>query len=150
MSQFLYELCQEIKNYFIQPDVDIHTGQFVISNGGISDVDFLLNGQYFRIVGSRLNDGVYKYPTSELSDETFDGAVWAMRTPPAVIALAAEIEAWEKENAEALASPYQSESFGGYSYSLKSGASSDGSSGSVTWRTQFANRLNKWRRLSVL
>lgn len=147
MSLLIYEICQEIKNYFIDPDKDIHTGTFTISDGNLSDIDFLLDGQYFRIVGSYLNDGVYQYPATDLEPETFDGAVWAMRLPPAFIALTAEIEAWQVDNAEALASPYQSESFGGYSYSLKSGTSSDASSGSLTWRTQFGSRLNKWRRL---
>lgn len=145
----LFELCQEIKNFFVQPDKDIHTGTFTISGGQISDVDFLLDGQYFRIVGSVLNDGVYKHPASSLESEEFTGAVWAMRVPPAIIALAAEIDAWVEANTAALSSPYQSESFGGYSYTLKSGGASSGTSG-VTWQSQFANRLNKWRRLSVL
>ena len=147
MSQLIYEICQEIKNYFIDPEKDIHTGTFTISNGELTGVDFLLDGQYFRVVGSYLNDGVYKYPAHDLNDETFDGAVWAMRLTPAFIALAAEIGAWEADNAETLSSPFQSESFGGYSYSLKSGGSSDADAGSLTWRTQFGSRLNKWRRL---
>lgn len=150
MSQLIYEICQEIKNYFIIPDKDIHTGTFAITDGSFDDIDFLKEGQYFRILGSALNDGVWQYPAYGLRDESFDGAVWAMRLPPAFIALAAEIEAWEANNAQALTSPYQSESFGGYSYTLKSGAGSDSGSGSLTWRTQFGSRLNKWRRLSVL
>ena len=149
MSQLLYEICQEIKNYFIDPDRDIHAGEFTISDGEFSGIDFLQNGQYFRIVGSALNDGVYQYPAYGLRDESFDGAVWAMRLPPALIALAAEIEQWESDNAEALTSPYQSESYGGYSYALKTGNATYGESGSVTWRTQFGSRLNKWRRLSL-
>ena len=145
--QLIYEICEEIKNYFINPDEDIYTGEFTISGGNLSNADYLKNGQYFRIKGSALNDGVWQYPASGLVDETFNGAVWAMRLPPAFIALAADIEAWEEDNAQALSSPYQSESFGGYSYSLKSGASADSGSGALTWRTQFDSRLNKWRRL---
>lgn len=145
----LTELCAELKNYFLRDrEADIHYGEYTISGGSI-DLPFLLNGQYFRIVGSVLNDGVYQYPVDGLTDEEFSGAVWAMAVPPSVIALAADIEAWNAKNAEALASPYTSESFGGYSYTKASGASSGGS-GAFTWRDQFASRLAKWRRLSVL
>lgn len=142
----LTELCAELKNYFLRDQSeDIHNGSFTISDGSI-DLPFLLNGQYFRIVGSVLNDGVYQYPASDLTDEMFSGAVWAMAVPPAVIVLAADIDAWNEANADTLASPYTSESFGGYSYSKSSGSSG----GAFTWKDQFASRLSKWRRLSVL
>lgn len=145
----LTELCAELKNYFLRDQSeDIHNGSFTISDGSI-DLPFLLNGQYFRIVGSVLNDGVYQYPASDLTDETFSGAVWAMAVPPAVIALAADIEAWNDENAEILSSPFSSESFGGYSYS-KASTYSGGESRVMSWQVQFASRLSKWRRLSVL
>ncbi len=145
----LTELCAELKNYFLRDrDADIHYGEYTISGGSI-DLPFLLDGQYFRIVGSVLNDGVYQYPVTDLADEEFTGAVWAMAVPPAVIALSADIDAWNEKNADALSSPYTSESFGGYSYTKASGASAGGSGG-YTWRDQFASRLAKWRRLSVL
>lgn len=145
----LTELCAELKNYFLRNrNEDIHYGSYTISGGSIV-LPFLIDGQYFRIVGSALNDGVYQYPVSNLADEEFSGAVWAMAVPPVVIALAADIEAWNAKNAEALASPYTSESFGGYSYTKASGTSSNGGGG-YTWKDQFASRLAKWRRLSVL
>lgn len=145
----LTELCAELKNYFLRDrDADIHYGEYEIVGGSI-DLPFLIDGQYFRIVNSVLNDGVYKYPASGLADEKFTGAVWAMAVPPAVIALAADIEAWNEKNAEALASPYTSESFGGYSYT-KATTGGVGTSGAFTWRDQFSSRLAKWRRLSVL
>ena len=145
----LTELCAELKNYFLRDaSKDIHKGDFTIVNGSI-DLPFLLNGQYFRIVGSVLNDGVYQYPTAQLTDEAFTGAVWAMAVPLSVIALAAEIDAWNTKNADALSSPYTSESFGGYSYTKASGSSSNGG-GAYSWTDQFANRLAKYRRLSVL
>jgi hypothetical protein len=144
----LTELCAELKNYFLRDrEADIHYGEYTISGGSI-DLPFLLNGQYFRIVGSVLNDGVYQYPVNGLTDEVFTGAVWAMAVPPAVVALAADIEAWNEKNAETLASPYTSESFGGYSYTKASGSSASG--GEYSWKDQFASRLAKWRRLSVL
>lgn len=143
----LLEFFQHIHNFFLKsPAENIRTGEYTISDGAL-ELDFLVDGQYFRIVGSALNDGVYVYPATELRDETFDGAVWAMYVPPEVVTLIGEIDAWNTANAEAVASPYQSESFGGYSYSLKSGS---GGTGSVTWQSQFESRLNPWRRLSVL
>lgn len=145
----LGEICAELKNYFLRDrESDIHAGTYVISNGSIESLPFLQEGQYYRIVGSVFNDGVYQYPNAELTDEEFTGAIWAMAVPPAVITLANDIEVWNTANADALASPYQSESFGGYSRTLKSGSTSG--SASLTWRDQFASRLSKWRRLSVL
>lgn len=144
----LEELCAELKNYFLRDQSqDIHYGEYTINGGSIS-LPFLAVGQYFRIVGSVLNDGVYQYPATELADETFSGAIWAMAVPPSVIALAADIKAWSDKNAEAVASPYQSESFGNYSYTKKSGADDNGAS--YGWQDQFASRLAKYRRLSVL
>lgn len=145
----LTELCAELKNYFLRDrEEDIHCGEYTISGGSI-DLPFLLDGQYFRIVGSVLNDGVYQYPARDLADEVFTGAVWAMAIPPSIVALSAEIDEWNAKNADALASPYQAESFGGYSYT-KATTGGVGTNGAFTWRDQFASSLSKWRRLSVL
>ena len=142
----LAELCAELKNYFLRDkNSDIHCGEYTISDGSI-DLAFLLDGQYFRIVGSVLNDGVYRYPACGLTDEEFSGAVWAMAVPPAVIALSEEIEAWNTQYINALNSPYQSEGFEVYNRSLKSGVNGR----SYTWRDHFASRLIPYRRLSVL
>lgn len=137
----LTELCQELRNWF---EKDIYTGTFSVSDGNI-DVDFLQNGQFFRIVGSTFNDGVYQYPTNQLVTEEFDGAVWAMAVPPAVIALAEEIEQFNEKYATVINSPYQSESFGGYSYT-KAG-SGNGNSGVTDWKNVFYRRLNRWRKI---
>ena len=145
----LTELCAELKNYFLRDaSKDIHHGDFVISDGNI-DLPFLLDGQYFRIVGSVLNDGVYQYPASGLTDESFTGSVWAMAVPPSVVALSDEIDQWNENYAEALASPYMSESFGGYSYT-KGSAYGDSGSSTMDWKKQFAGRMSIYRRLSVL
>lgn len=145
----LTELCAELKNYFLRDrDKDIHSGEYTISGGSV-DLPFLINGQYFRIVGSVLNDGVYQHPAAGLRDEEFTGAVWAMAVPPSVVALAADIDEWNEKNADALSSPYTSESFGGYSYT-KATTGGVGTNGAFTWRDQFASRLAKYRRLSVL
>ena len=144
----LTELCKEINNYF---DVERHFGKFTIESGELLGIDFLQDGQYFRIVGSVFNDGVYQYPKEGLKDEVFDGAIWAMAVPQEVIALAGDIKDWcdKYQSVDSMAmSPYNSESFGGYSYSKSSGGSGDGSGdGSGTWQGAFANRLSNWRKI---
>ena len=134
------DLCDKLNNYF---ERDICTGTFTVENGSIS-LPFLLNGQYFRIVGSVLNDGVYKYPCSGLTDESFRGEVWAMGVPPALIALLAEINEWQTKYGETVQSPYSSESFAGYSYSK---ATDSQTGGAVTWQSAFRSQLSKWRKI---
>lgn len=137
----LTELLAEIRNYFEVPN-GRHFGKFEIIGGGIAPLEFLQEGQYFRIIGSVFNDGVHQYPASDLIDEVFNGAVWAMAVPPEVIDLAAEIEEYNKSDA-GKASPYTSESFGGYSYTK----ATDASGAPIGWQKAFASRLNKWRKL---
>lgn len=142
------QVCAEVKNYFIQPDRDIHAGTFEISGGSIEPLSFLRDGQFYRIVGSYLNDGVYQRGVDDLAlvDEEFDGAIWAMRVPRDFVELCKQIQIWEAENAKALSGPYQSESFAGYSYSKGSSASG----GAYGWADQFRSKLNAYRRLTVL
>ena len=139
----LTELCAELRNYFV---VSIHEGRFTIDGGKIAPLDFIQENQYFRIVGSVFNDGVYKNTADlELTNEVFCGAVWSMAVPPSVVDLAAEIKKYN-ESDEAKPSAYQSESFGGYSYSK----ATDENGAPIGWKKVFASRLNKYRRMSVL
>ena len=138
----LEQVLMHLNNWFLVP-CGIHEGTYTIEDGGIT-LPFLVNGQYFRIVGSVFNDGLHQYPASDLKAETFEGTVWALAIPQAAIELAAEIEAWQKKNGEASVSPYQSESFGGYQYSK---ATDSASGGAVTWQSAFRSRLSAWRKL---
>lgn len=147
----LTEICKYLRNWF---EVTKYFGDFIISGGSIVFSDGselpLLNNQYFRIVGSIFNDGVHKYTDKEdiLVDETFDGSVWSMAVPPVLVALAEEIADWTAANTEAINSPYQSESFGGYSYSFKYGGyNTGGGTNGATWQSQFASRLAPWRKI---
>lgn len=138
----LEQVLMHLNNWFLVP-CGIHEGTYTIEDGGIT-LPFLANGQYFRICGSVFNDGLHQYPASDLKAETFEGTVWALAVPQAVIDLAAEIEAWQEKNGDASASPYQAESFGGYSYSK---ATDSASGGAVTWQSAFRSRLNAWRKI---
>jgi hypothetical protein len=147
------EICAEIRNYFTY-DEDKHIGDFVIDNGQISPIiDFPTD--YIRIVGSRLNDGVYKVSDlvrNPLKDESFHGGIWVMSPPADFLALVAEIAAWQEKNGGAdsnAMSPYQSESFGGYSYSKASSNTEGGGSIVPTWQGAYASRLNRWRRARI-
>lgn len=154
----IYEICLECRNFFAPANKKetrsfIHTGEFTISNKTIAPLDFIQSGQYFRIVGSAMNDGVYCNNVDGLkglTDETFKGEIWEMSVPRAFLALCTDINAWRTSNEAADSvnmSPFTSESFAGYSYS-KGGGSSQGNT--ITWQAQFSRRLSAWRRLNVL
>lgn len=121
-----------------------HPLRQVHHRGGSITLPFLLDGQYFRICGSVFNDGLYQYPAKGMSDEIFDGEVWALAVPKAVVALSEEIAAWQDKNGAAADSPYKSESFGGYSYSK---AEDTRTGESATWQSVFRSRLHQWRKL---
>ena len=141
MAITITDFCEEVNNYFDQVRI---FGTFEIKNGSLdlSDSD-VKNGQYIRIVGSTFNDGVHPYPVYGLKDEKFRGAVWAMAVPSSVIAQITEINQWEATNQSTLNSPYQSESFGGYSYTLKT----ENAEGGLNWQTHFRRKLDRWRKV---
>lgn len=148
MELILTEVCDYLNNYFWEKKIE---GNFTISEGSI-EIPALKEGQYFRIIGSTFNDGVHKYPITEatkLVDEEFKGAIWAMAIPQVVIAIASDIKEWQTlyggASSEAM-SPFNSESFNGYSYN-KSGSGNANSGSNTTWQDVFGGRLNKYRRL---
>ena len=133
----LEEILLHLNNWFLVPD-GVHEDTYTIEDGGIT-LPFLVNGQYFRIVGSLFNDGVYQYP-AELTDETFDGSVWALAIPKALLSTVEEITAWTAKNGDN--GPYTSESFGGYSYSKATNAKGV----AVGWRDVFSAQLAPWKK----
>ena len=150
----LTEICQNLRNWFDRGQSKYY-GKITIRDGVLSmeDSGFAMQeGQYYRVIGSLFNDGVHRYNESLTDEETFEGAVWSMAIPPAVIELAEEIEAWQAKygSADSLAmSPFNSESFGGYSYSKSGGGSgsASGNGAAGTWQGVFSKRLNAWRKI---
>ena len=131
-----------LKNWFVVP-CGVHNGIFKVENGSL-ELPFLQDGQYYRICGSVFNDGLHQYGVADLHNETFTGSVWALAIPKAVVEMAAKIEEWQTKNGEAVASPYSSESFGGYSYTK----ATDSVTGAVaTWETVFRSQLNPYRQI---
>lgn len=149
----LTEICQYLKNWFNRkPDGSTYPqyrGVFVISEGNLV-CEGLADGQYFRIMGSLFNDGVHRFGDSDLTDETFDGEIWSMGIPPGVIKLADDITAWVKKYGDidsVAMSPYQSESFDGYSYTKQQGYASVGGGMLTSWNAVFASQLAPWRKI---
>lgn len=148
----LDEICAEIKNYFWRNADDIFIGDFTISGGIISPPFDFDDCDYIRIVKSKKNDGVHKVSEMQLADESFHGAIWRMYPPISFLNLVAEIEQWQTKNGafdSVAMSPFNSESFGGYSYS-KNSDNSVGNSSVPTWQSVYASRLKRYRRLREL
>lgn len=149
----IYEVCLEVHNFFCTGS-DIHAGTYTIAGGELTNCDFLLENQYFRIKGSHFNDGVYQYNADSLAalvPETFVGSIWAMSPTRDFIDLCRKMDEWEAKygGADSVAmSPYTSENFGGeYSYSKPAGGSADGGAG-YSAINAYANDMKKYRRLN--
>lgn len=154
------EYCEYCKNFFLKDYIgltDIYKGEFTIESGAFVSPSFTLKpNQYFRIVNSDVNDGVYCNTAESLAllqDETFTGQVWLMSVPRSFVQLCDDIAAWRTKYesvGNANMSPFQSESVQGvYNYS-KGATSGNGGGASVTYMSQFASRLNPYRRISIL
>lgn len=141
MLTTLTQICEYLRNWFTaSEDKHEYRGEVI---GGVIVLPYLLDGEYFRIFGSRLNDGVYRYPVTGLKAEELDCEIWRMRIPQDVLGLVDEISAYNADTANA-PSAYTSESFGGYSYTK--GRSGDGVS-AYSWQDAFRSRLNRWRKV---
>ena len=126
-----------LHNWFL---VAVYDDLYTIKDGSI-ELPFLQSGQYFRIVGSVLNDGVYNYPAENLKDEEFTGSIWALAVPLAVLSLVEEITAWQAKNGAS--GPYTRESFGGYSYTKATNSSGV----AVGWQDVFKAQLAPWKKI---
>lgn len=147
----LTEICGYLRNWF---EKSKYIGIITIENGDFVTNIPLTNGQYIRIIGSLLNDGVYLYDNGVegLKDETFEGAVWGLAIPKEIVTLANDIKEWTTKNSgvdSAAMSPFQSESFGGYEYSKAQSYASDTSAkyDAGDWKSVFATRLSQWRKI---
>lgn len=132
----LEELLAHLHNWFVD---EKYFDEFTIADGVFAS-PILSSGQYFRIIGSLFNDGVYMYPASGLTDEVFTGAIWSMKIPQEVISISTEIDAWQTAHP---ASEYTSESFGGYTYAKATTPTGLPAS----WQQVFHQRLNRWRKI---
>lgn len=132
----LEEIMREIHNFF---PTRTYSGEFTIEDSIISP-QCITEGQYIFIEGSVFNGGVHKYG-DKLVDEVFNGYITLLNPPSTFLSLVAEIEAYQAKYGDA--TPYTSESFGGYSYSKATGTNGAG----LSWADVFRKRLNAWRKI---
>lgn len=134
----LYTIMKHLRNFFL---TDVRKeGSFKIEGGMIS-LPFVEAGQYIMIEGSHFNDGVYKYPVSDLTNEAFEGTIVILNPPKEFLELVDDIKAYQDKakGTEGIVS----ESFGGYTYT-KSTNNAGNASG---WSDAFKDRLNIWRKI---
>lgn len=147
----IFRVCSFLRNWFDSNETPYY-GTITISNGSLIGTYNIHAGQYFRIVNSHRNDGVYLYPCTMLKDESFDGAICGMSIPAPVLAIMDKIEAWEAKYSgvdSVNMSPYTSESMAGsYSYSKSTGGAGDTTKSKAgTWQGVFAAELQPWRKI---
>lgn len=144
----LEQILMKLNNWFrVRDDEDgIHPGTYTIEDGSIA-LPFLADGQYFRIMGSVFNDGLYRYgqDMEALTDETFDGTIWALAIPKAVTEAAVEAEAWLAKNEAVVSGIYSSESFGGYSYTKDTAAADSVSKTGIP--AHILAKVNQYRKI---
>lgn len=156
----LEEVLYHLHNWFARTKWSVRG--CVISGGALPEsvTAMIPRGAFYRIEGSLLNDGLHVAGSGDadegdvdsLEDETFDGRVTLCAIPKALLALVEEISEWQEKNGEIMEGPYTSESFGGYTYKVKTssdfGFSQSGGSSTLSgWRLVFRDRLNPWRRM---
>ena len=142
LEQVLYH----IHNWFVYDET---SGYIDIQDGSLPASVSIPEGAWYRIQGSLLNDGLHQHPADDLNDETFDGIITTCAIPKALMLVVEDIEAWQEDNGKAADGLYASESFDGYSYTIKSDSGSNSGSGGLSgWRLAFRDRLNPWRKIA--
>lgn len=140
------------KNHF---DRSSETQSFEIVADGIVGTfeETYIVGQYVWLVGSFINDGVYKISEVTTTKLTLDATLQAENTDETMVlyglapdndflSIVADIETWVTANAgsEGIAS----ESLGNYSVSFATG--SDGATAN-SWQSAFSGRLERYRQV---
>lgn len=148
-ARTLEQVLWHIHNWFVYDELDVRCA---ISDGQLPASVSIPEGAWYRIEGSLLNDGLHRHPAEDLRDETFDGTITICAIPNALLDVVEEIEDWQQAydagRKKALESPYASESFDGYSYSMRDYTGANSASGGLSgWQSAFASRLNPWRKM---
>lgn len=138
MTDTITAVMQEVHNFFERGKI---SGSISIT-GGMVLPD--IKAPYVYIKGSSYHDGLWEAAASSLvgdnfPDETFNGCVWLLYPPRDFLALCGKIAEFE---AKTPVGALQSESLGGYAYSLASGQN-----GVLTWQEAYASRLRPFRRM---
>lgn len=114
------DILDYINNYFA---VTKEKATFNINNNSIIVKEKYLKGQYIKLEGSILNDGIYKVESvgvntigiTGLIDEEFEGFIYGLAIPKNIINIANKYEIQKEEASNSI---LESESFDNYSYSI--------------------------------
>lgn len=148
-ASVLEQVLGSIHNWFVRDSFTVRG--CAVEEGALPSSIPIPDGVWYRIQGSYLNDGMHlKGDDAEgLEDEEFDGTITTHVIPKPLLAVVEEICAWQTTQGAIANGPYQSESFGGYNYSLRGSSSTAGGNVPTTgWQAVFAGRLRQWRKLS--
>lgn len=139
-------LMRECNNFFYKWK---ETNTFTIDNNTIAVKGNYLVGQYIRITGSILNDGVYKVETATnnaititgLTNEVFKGVIYGLAVPKEFALLADKVETHNSKapnNASKV-----SESFNNYSVSYATGQGGK----PLQWQDIFKTDVDTYRQI---
>lgn len=149
----LEQVLSHIHNWFVYDELDVRCS---IEGGSLPASVSIPEGAWYRIQGSLFNDGLHQHPADDLTDETFDGKVTICAIPRVLLSVVDEItdyiDAMNESDAAVREAKFQSESFGGYTYSLKGDSRANSASGGVSgltgWQAAFRSDLNPFRRIA--
>lgn len=142
----LNEVLQAINNYFVLDYCDLTQ---IESDGlTVSNPELFIVGQYVLVLGSKLNDGVYKIATivgskisvsvdDDLFAESGDMRLCGLGVPRAVLSLVDEITEFNIKNSGGITN----ESLGDYSVGYAN------SNGDVSWISAFRKKLAPYKKV---
>ena len=150
----LEQVLNHIHNWFVYDELDVDG--CAIEGGSLPASVPIPEGAWYRIQGSLFNDGLHQHPADDLTDETFDGKVTVCAIPRVLLNVVDEIadyiDAMNESDAAVRGAKFQSESFGGYTYTIKGDSRADSASGGVSgltgWQAAFRTDLNPFRKIS--
>lgn len=147
----LSRICVYLKNYF---ETERIIGDVVISDGVITvdgvEVE-LADGEYFALFHEHYAYGVFQNGADYVEDNSFRGAVWRMDVPDSILDAMKWALEWEAKNGnpdDNANSAFNSESFGGYTYTkAQSSMSTIGST--VFNNAKFKSMLAPYMRIRL-
>lgn len=141
----IQEILEDIRNYYLKTH---SIGTKVESDGvTVNNIDEFVINQYVWINNSILNDGVYKIAGISSNKLLIDGLqaeekddfdVHGLAIPKIVLDLVSDIEAYNTENPNGIAS----ETLGDYSVNY-----AGDQNGNASWKNVFAKRLSALRKV---
>lgn len=142
----LEEILKIINNYFYATG---EKGSYNIQDNKLTVKRKYIQGQYIKIEGSIMNNGVHKVlevsdnqiTLEEAINEEFEGVIYGLAIPKDIIRLEPKIKEFESKVKNSV---YVSESVGGYSYTK----AADKNGNVQSWVGAFANDLRPYRRIT--